>query len=119
MENNTTPLNEIDVTGFIRLIDFTIPLGFIELFKSRKGALINTNDHYAIIWSLTDMIRLNKDYNVGEYAPEFFVIGSNGGNIAYAIEKSTGSIFELPFIGMSKEEAIFRNKTFEDFVQSL
>lgn len=34
------------------------------------------------------MKQLNKDYNVDLYAPEFFIIGSDGSNTAYAIEKN-------------------------------
>jgi|GEM_PF-4074783 hypothetical protein len=33
------------------------------------------------------MIQLNKDYNVDEYAPDFFIFGSNGGDTANAIKK--------------------------------
>ena len=62
------------------------------------------------------MIRLNLAYDVNTYAPEFFLIGSNGGGESYAIEKDTGYIYEMPFIGMSKEEAIFINKTFKGFI---
>ncbi|MGJ1409065.1 hypothetical protein ACR78Z_05270 [Sphingobacterium thalpophilum] len=52
-------------------------------------------------------------------APEFFIFGSDGGDTAFAIERSTGAIFEMPFIGMSKEEAVFRSKTFTDFLEEL
>lgn len=36
----------------------------------------------------------------------------NGGDTAFAIEKSKGDIYDMPFIGMSKKEVVFKNKTF-------
>jgi hypothetical protein len=57
--------------------------------------------------------------NVEELAPGFFMFGSDGGDTAFAIEKSTGDIYEMPFIGMSKEEATFKNKTFTEFMETI
>ena len=65
------------------------------------------------------MIQLNKEYSVEEYAPKLFIFGSDGGDTAFAIEKSTGDIYEMPFIGMSKEEAVFKNKTFSEFIENI
>lgn len=48
--------------------------------------------------------------------PEFFIFGSDGGDTAFAIEITTGYIYEMQFICMSKEEAIFIAKTFFDFL---
>ncbi len=50
--------------------------------------------------------------------PNFFIFGSDGGDTAFAIEKSTGRIFEMPFIGMSREEAVLKSNTFDEFLKS-
>lgn len=39
--------------------------------------------------------------------------------MAFAFEKSTGYIFELPIIGMSKNEGVFRNKSFTGFIDNI
>lgn len=96
---------------------FKLPTGFIEFFKGSNGADINTSGRYIILWPLTNMIQLNKDYSVGEFAPDFFIFGSDGGDIAYAIEKQSGFIYEMPFIGMSKEEASFIDRAFTGFIE--
>ena len=62
---------------------------------------------------------INRDYNVDEYATDFFIFGSNGGGAAYAVKKSASDIYEIPFIGMSNEEAVFKNKTFSEFIAGL
>lgn len=117
IDRNSAP-SEQEVEEFLGQIDFPLPKGFIEFFKESNGAEISTDENYTLLWALTDMIQLNKDYSVEEYAPEFFIFGSDGGDTAYAVEKSTSYIYEMPFIGMSKEEAVFINKTFTEFIES-
>jgi hypothetical protein len=114
IDGNPAP-SEQEVGEFLGQIDFTLSKGFIEFFRESNGADISTDESYTLLWALTDMIQLNKDYSVEEYAPEFFIFGSDGGDTAYAIEKSTSYIYEMPFIGMSKEEAVLKNKTFTEF----
>lgn len=115
--NDPPTLEEIEV--FLKQVDFILPEGFISFFKEANGADINTDECYILLWALTDMIELNNDYNVQEYAAEFFIFGSDGGGNAFAIEKITGDIYELPFIGMSKDTAIFKNDSFAEFIEQI
>lgn len=107
-----------EVEKFLNNISFSLPEGFIEFYKQTNGADISSDELYTTLWPLTDMIQLNRDYDVEEYAPEFFIFGSDGGDTAFVIEKSTGKIFEMPFIGMSKDEAVFKSNTFDEFLKS-
>ena len=116
IDRNIAPIKQ-EVENFLKQIDFKLPAGFIEFFKDSNGADISSDENYIVLWALTDMIQLNRDYNVDEYAPDFFIFGSNGGGTAYAVKKSTSDIYEIPFIGMSNEEAVFKNKTFSEFVE--
>lgn len=118
IEKNNPPTKE-EVASFVKMIDFILPVGFRDFFEGANGAEINGDESFIILWPLTDMIQLNKEYNVEEYAPEFFIFGSDGGDMAYAIERLTGAIFEMPFIGMSKEEAVFRDETFTGFIENM
>lgn len=118
IDRNNAPTND-QIEAFIKDIDFQLPLGLIDFYKEANGADISTDNAYAIVWPLTDLIQLNTDYNVATYAPDFFIFGSDGGGMAYAIEKKTGHIFEMPFIGMSKEEAVFKTKSFDEFVEAM
>jgi hypothetical protein len=118
IDRNTAPTtNQVDV--FLEQIKFNLPKGFIDFFRETNGADISTDEKYILLWALTDMAQLNKEYNVEEFAPDFFIFGSDGGDTAFAIEKSTGNIYEMPFIGMSKEEAVFKNKTFTEFIENI
>jgi len=115
IDRNSAP-TESQVNTFLDSLQFSLPTDFISFFKEANGADITKDSGFILLWPLTDMVQLNKEYDVEEYAPEFFIFGSDGGDMAYAIDKTTGYIFEMPFIGMSKDEAIFKTKTFTDFV---
>lgn len=117
--NRNPALTNTDIELFIESIDFQLPQSFIEFYKETNGADLSTSNAYVILWPLTDFLRLNQNYKVNIYAPEFFIFGSDGGDMAYAIERTTGYIFEMPFIGMSKEEAVFKNKDFNEFIEAI
>jgi hypothetical protein len=118
IDRNTAPTAD-EVEAFLGQVDFNLPKGFIEFFKESNGADISTDEKYVVLWPITEMVQLNKEYNVEEYAPDFFIFGSDGGDTAFAIEKSTGDIYEMPFIGMSKEEVVFKDKTFTGFIENI
>jgi len=107
--------NEIRI--FLTGINFRLPEGFIEFFSQSNGALISGIDVYIDLWPLTDMIRLNKEYDVDIYAKDFFIFGSNGGETAYCIKKETACIYDMPFIGMP-DDAILICKSFTEFLQN-
>ena len=117
IDKNAAPTAD-EVEGFLKQVDFNLPKGFIDFFKETNGADVSTDEKYVVLWALTQMIQLNRGYNVEEYAPDFFIFGSDGGDTAFAIEKSTGDIYEMPFIGMSREEAVFKSKTFTEFIET-
>ncbi len=118
ISKSATPNNN-DVETFLSSINFNLPEGFIDFLKQTNGADVNNGQNYLLLWPLTDLLQLNKEYSVEEFAPDFFIFGSNGGETAYAIDKKTGYIFEIPFIGMSNENAVFKVKTFGELLNSL
>ncbi|HEY2580162.1 MAG TPA: SMI1/KNR4 family protein [Mucilaginibacter sp.] len=119
IEKKEAPSNK-EITNFLEGIDFELPKGFIEFFSLSNGALIRgkSENVYVILWPLTDMVKLNEEYKVDEFAPGFFIFGSDGGGTAYCIEKNTSCIYNMQFIGMS-EDLTFICKTFAEFLQTL
>lgn len=116
-KNSAPSTSEIQM--FLSAINFKLPIGFLDFFKDTDGAEIIGESEYCDLWRLTDMIQLNKDYEVDEYANGFFIFGSDGGDTAYCIEKSTGFIFDMPFIGMATEEATFKFENFNELLESV
>jgi hypothetical protein len=56
------------------------------------------------IWPEGEMERRNQDYQVAEYAPEFYGFAGDGGDEMYAFGPD-GGIYALPFIGMEPKVA--------------
>ncbi len=116
--SSKSPASSLEINNFLVLIQFDLPSGFIDFYKSSNGAIINGSEDYVEIWNLSDIPKFNKGYCVEEFAPEFYIFGSNGGGSAYAIEKNTSFIYQFEFIGMP-ELAILKGKTFKEFLNSL
>ena len=114
--NKNKPLTENEVKEFLSKINFLLPSGYLDFMRGTNGAEIYSGEEYLLLWPITDLLVLNRGYAVETFIPDFFLIGSDGGDTAYAVEKNTGKIFEMPFIGMSKDEALYR---FEDFNELL
>lgn len=111
------PPQENEIIDFLNGINFKLSDGFIEFYTVSNGAEIYKEDDCFLLWPITEMIQLNNDYNVLEYASNFFIFGSDGGGSALCLEKSTGYIFEMPFIGMSNEDASFITNNFNEFIR--
>ena len=75
------------------------------------------------MWRAEELIELNRGYNVAEFFPNFFVIGTDGGGEAYAFDLSESAltiltIFEVPFIGKPSDARAIAN-SFDSFVGAL
>ena len=113
------PPQKNDVIIFLNDINFKLPNGFIEFYTNSNGAEIYKSENYCYLWQITELIQKNIDYNVSEYASNFFIFGSNGGGDAFCIERISGYIFQMQFVGMSNDEAIFISKDFNGFLDML
>ena len=106
------------VNQFIDQIDFILPNGFLNFFENSNGGNISNDDNYVSIWPLSDLVDLNQGYEIDEFAPNFFLFGSEGGGeMAFAIERSSGHIFEMPFMGMDNDAASLFCQTFDQFLK--
>lgn len=114
---NPAPAKE-EVELFLSQINFKIPDGLMDFLRESNGADINADDEYVIVWRLTELVELNESYQVEEFAPDYYIFGSNGGGTAFLFNKSSGYIYQTPFIGMA-EELDFRANTFTEFIETL
>lgn len=99
-----------------------LPKQYIDFMLTANGAEGDVGDNsYLVLWSAEEIIELNKDYEVNEFAPGLLLFGSNGGMDAYAFDTRRESlpIIEVPFIGMGLEEVKDCGDTFLDFLKYL
>lgn len=117
MDLNREPApSKEEVNLFLNKVDFNLPEGYLEFMKESNGADITSNENYIFLWPMTDLFDLNLNYDVCCFASNFFLFGSDGGDTAYAIQKLSGKIYTIPFIGMSNQEASFLCNNFDDFL---
>ena len=114
--NREIPPSEAEINFFLEKLDFNLPDGYLEFIKKSNGCDITIDDRFILLWPLTELFELNLGYEVNDFAPRFFLFGSNGGDTAYGIEKKTGKIFSLPFIGLADLEARYICDTFHEFL---
>jgi SMI1 / KNR4 family (SUKH-1) len=107
--------NEVD--SFFENIMFLFPEGFREFYSEANGAEIFKEDIYIELWPITEMVQLNIDYEVESYVPDFFIFGSDGGDMALAINKKSKKLGQMPFIGMSNESFEELYSSFSEIIE--
>ena len=79
-----------------------LPSSYMEFLERANGGEGFIGERYVQLWRAEELIKTNRGYKVAEFAPNLFLIGSDGGGDAYAFDISTNNptLFEVPFIGM-------------------
>ena len=109
------PPTAVEMQNFMKEIDFPLSPEFVDFFSTANGADVFTGERYIFLWPITEMKKNNDDYEVPELAPEFFLIGHNGGDGAYGIEKKSGKVYQLPFLELSDDLELVSD-SFQDFI---
>ncbi len=91
---------------------------FLQLSNGGEGFV---GEQYLILWRVEEIIGLNREYEVAEYAPGLILFGSNGGGEAFAfdIRDKQIKIVVVPFIGMCIENVLFVAFDFNDFITQI
>lgn len=113
----------LDVTQFnvlLSAIDCKFPSDYIEFMKEQNGGEGFIGEgRYVRFWPLEELLEANEDYTVHEFAPDIFLVGSDGGGNAFGLKRKEGIFIEVPFIGMSNDDAIDCGKDFKEFLSFL
>ena len=114
--------SNFDKTELIEEIEknlkITLPKDYIEYFNENNGFTGVLNEKYYDLWKLEDIISLNEEYKVQEFFPNLVYFGSNGGDEAYAFDKSNNMcIVSIPFIGSEEDKKIIANN-FREFINN-
>jgi hypothetical protein len=55
-----------------------------------------------VLWGEEEAAKLNLDYQIPQYLPGMYVVGSNAGGDAFVIDQQ-GRILSTPFVGMARD----------------
>jgi len=72
-------------------------------------------DNYLLLWEKDEIEELNDAYETQEFLSDIILIGSDGEDMAYGINKN-GDYIEVPFIGMDDSEVAVVAANFEEFI---
>ena len=84
-----------------------LPDDYRELVRKIGSGEGFIKDHYIVVWSASEVVRFNYEYEVDKYAPGLMLFGSNGGGegFAYDIRNKSMPVVEVPFVGMDLADA--------------
>ena len=105
-----------------RQIDFTFPKDYVLFMTQHNGAEGSIGESgYLALWTIDEIVELNFDYQVEQFALGLLLIGTDGGNVGYAYDTKNvlNPIVEVPLVGMSLKEANRCADTFNEFLKYL
>ena len=123
--NRNPPVSEASLVLLHTYLKKEIPSSYEEFLRFSNGIEGSLNKNaYISLWRTEDLITNNQEYSVEEFALGAFLIGSDGGNLAYGFdlreESSTyGYYITIPFIVMDWQDAQVLGITFTDFINAL
>ena len=101
---------------FLDTLDFEPPKEYI-------GYLFSVESTYefggAYLIEADELQQFNADYTAQGYFPGYFLIGSDGGGEAFAIEKATSNFVQTLIIGHDEETPAVVGRTWPEFLDYL
>jgi hypothetical protein len=78
----------------------TAPKAYLDYVSmgGRMESFTKGEPGYFMLWPIDELEKWNVEYQVEEFMPGFFGIGSDGGGEMLAVD-SSGAVYKLPFIG--------------------
>ncbi len=109
------PVSDTDIEQFETRAGLKLPTDYADFLKWSNGGEGFIGDNaYAALWKLGDLAERNEANGVAEFAPGFFLFGSDGGGEAFAFDARTPAmpVVCIPFIVMEPSAAILIGLTF-------
>ncbi|MBQ8825508.1 MAG: SMI1/KNR4 family protein [Oscillospiraceae bacterium] len=78
-----------------KINDVVLPEQYIEFMKKHNGGEGDIGESWLILYRLEELQEVNDEYKVQEYLAGCVVIGTNGGDEFYGIDKN-GNYFNVP-----------------------
>lgn len=109
----------------IRLLEtntgLRLPEDYAKFLQEMDGGEGFVGNAYLILWRAGELLEMNKAYQVAEYAPGFFLFGSDGGGEAFAFDTRSDAkpIVSVPFVGMELKVARPVASKFTAFLEEL
>jgi hypothetical protein len=122
--NRRPPASEGAIQALCERCDFPLPEEYLTLLRYSNGGegKLSINPGWFWIYPAEEVIENNLGYQVAEFLPEYFAIGSSGGGEMLVLRKRDNtlpSIYMIPFIPMDVREVAEVAHDFEMFAMAL
>jgi hypothetical protein len=98
----------------------SLPESYLDYLRgenSKEGGL-SVEPGWFQLWALDEVKEYNQQYQIEKFIPDFVGFGSSGGGELLAFN-SSGRVFMVPFIGMSKQDAKDIAASWNEFVDHM
>jgi hypothetical protein len=118
------PVNEADelIADFVAEVGPIPHADYLAFMREHNGCdgLVGREGNISL-WPLEEVLLRTEQYRVDEFAPGLLLIGSDGGNEAFAFDRRGVGwpIVSVPLVVMSRAEMKFVAPTFSGFVRRL
>ena len=104
-----------------KTLHIKLPDDYRRFVMQSNGGEGFVGKHYLILWKVEELVRFNHDYQVDDYAPGFLMFGSSGGGDGFAFDTKAKPyrVMQVPFIGMSREDAFFVADSFTRLLERM
>ena len=94
-----------------------MPDGYTAFLRRANGGEGFIGERYVRLCRAEELIGMNRSYNVAQFFPDMFFIGTDGGGEAYAfkVSASDSAVFEVAFVGLPSDARMIAD-SFESFV---
>lgn len=119
--NGNLPANAIALREFEAESHIGLPDNYSKFLEQMNGGEGFIGNAYIILWRVEELLDMNNAYQVSDYAPGLFLIGSDGGGEAFAIDSRSDAdpIVSVPFVGMELKLARPIAPDFKMFLETL
>ena len=118
------PASEPDVSRLVASVG-SLPASYLEFLRQTDGAedSLRQMDGYVRLYSVTDTLRCNTQYQIHDSLPQLWMIGDDGGDYAYCLDRSEASpdrwpVVEIPLGALFADELVPIADSFSDWRDS-
>ena len=119
--NGNPPADVPSIRKFESDAGLRLPADYAQFLQQADGGEGFVGNAYVIFWRVSELLEMNKAYQVAEYAPGLFLFGSDGGGEAFAFDTryEAKPIVSVPFVGMELKLARPLGPNFKAFLENL
>lgn len=119
--NCNPPVEEQGLRRFEIESGFRLPKDYAQFLQEADGGEGFIGRSYVILWRVSELLEMNRAYQVEEFAPGLFLFGSDGGGEAFAFDTriEVKPIVSVPFVGMELQLARPMGGNFKAFLEEL